>query len=367
MTLTACKTGKKAFRQGDYEEAVYSAINRLRSAPNNKKALQTLKEAYPIMLDYYQDQIEQAKLSSDPLRWERVLDLYGELNQVYDEVQRSPAAKRALPQVRNFSSEYEEARRRAAEARYALGEQELAKGHREAAKAAYRHFERCLQLQPGFRDAEEKMFEAQDLATVIVQIEPIPVHSRVLELSNEFFENQIIEWVRSYTWSPFVRFYSAKDTDAHLREPDHIIKMKFDDFVVGQAYVKEREVQRVNDSVEVEVKVGKDSTRTDYITAKATVHQFTKEITSTGLLDVQIIDARNGAVISQRKFPGTFIWVDRWGFFNGDERALTEEDKQFIRKKRESPNPPPQDLFIEFTRPIFNQVTDFITDFYRDV
>lgn len=366
LALGACKSGKKAYQQGDYETAVYNAVNRLRKSPNNKKAQETLRKAYPTMLNYYQDQIRIAKRSADPLRWELVMDYYNDLNQVYDEIQRAPAAWRILNGIQNFTPEYEENKQKAAEARYALGMEELDKGYREAAKIAYQHFDRCLQLRPGFRDAEERLFQAQDMATVFVQIEPIPIHSQSLKLSNEFFENQMTEFIQTQTWSPFVQFYSAKETNARNREPDHILKMIFDDFVVGQSFVKEREVERSKDSVVVgTVKVSNDSTANAYGTVEATVHQFTKEISSSGLLDVKILDARSNAVISQRKFPGTFVWYDYWGYFNGDERALEEEDEKFVKNRRESPNPPPQQLFVEFTRPIFRQTTDFVTEFYE--
>ncbi|MEL6652971.1 MAG: hypothetical protein AAFQ87_19385, partial [Bacteroidota bacterium] len=109
-----------------------------------------------------------------------------------------------------------------------------------------------------------------------------------------------------------------------------------------------------------------DSTVNAYGTVKAEVHHFQKQITSTGLLDMKIIDIRTGRVVSQRKFPGTFVWYDYWGFFNGDERALEKADDRFLRKNREIPAPPPQDLFIEFTRPIFSQVTDYVSNFYRN-
>ncbi|MDX2285372.1 MAG: hypothetical protein NW241_14500 [Bacteroidia bacterium] len=367
--LSACKATKKAYEQGDYESAVFNSIERLRRSPDSKKASQTLEAAYPALLEYYQERINTAKLGSDPLRWETVAEYYETLNRVYNEIQRAPAARRLLPNARNFTSEFNDATLKSAEARYALGMQRLElgrQGDRESAKMAYEHFQRALAFRPGFRDAESKMFEAQDWATLHIQIEPIPMHSRSLQLTNEFFENQIIEYIRSQQFSPFVRFYSAKEAGQLRREPDQIIRMMFDDFVVGQAYVKETVINRQRDSVIVGKATVGDSTVNVYGTVKAEVHRFQKEISSSGLLDYRIIDGRTGSLISNRKFPGTFVYYDRWGFFNGDERALDEDDKRFISKRREAPNPLPQDLFIEFTKPIFSQVTTFTGEFYRN-
>lgn len=365
LILASCSSGKKAYQKGDYEKSVNNAVNRLRKAPSNKKAIQTLKLAYPSLLGYYQDQVAQFKNSSDPFKWEQVMGRYGALNQIYDEVQRSPAAKQALPDVQNFSNDYELALRKAVEARYQIGSTLLDTEGREEAKQAYTHFKWVDDRKPGFKDARTLMFEAQDLATVWVRIEPIPMQSRTFKLTTEFFQNNIAEFVANRTGSPFVAFMLPGQNNARSRNPDHILRMAFDDFVVGQAYVKETVRERVRDSVITgTVEVG-DSTINAYGTVKAEVHCFQKEIASSGLLDLQILDARSKAVISQKKFPGTFVYYDKWGFYNGDKRALFEEDKEFMQRRKPLADPLPQDLFVEFTRPIYDQVTGYITEYYK--
>lgn len=367
VTMTACKATKRAYEQGDYERAVVNSVDRLRSSPDNRKARETLSLAYPALLDYYQQKIIQAKQSPNPLRWEQILGYYASLNRAHDEIMRSPAARRVIPSPQYFASEYQQARRNAAEAHYLLGEEQLSwaeEGDREAGKEAYDHFQRADELLPNYRDARAQAEYARSLATLMVAIEPIPIHAQALQISNEFFQNQIIEFASSANLGEFVYFYPASRREA--RQPDHIVRMSFDDFVVGQALIRETVRERSRDSVVLdEVQVGPDSVRNVYGTVKAEVHRFEKKITSTGILDMRIIDARTGRVVSQRKFPGTHNWVAHWGFFNGDQRALTEEDEEWVRSRREAPTPPPQQLFIEFTRPIYGQVTGFLRDFYR--
>ncbi len=372
LSLGACKSTKRAYERGDYETAVINSIDRLRRAPENKKARHTLKLAYPTMVTYFQEQIAIAKQSGNPFRWEEVMLHYEVLNRAYDEIRKAPAAMAVIPAPQSFIGDYEIARSKAADARYAMGTQRLSfaqDGNREAAKEAYEHFTRTIQLRPGYKDAEDLSFEALELATVYVQIEPIPMHSRALEISNEFFESQLVEEFARGQISPFIRFVFPTEGRGRYanRRPDQIIRMSFDDFVVGQAYVREKVLQRRRDSVVVgTVALKNDSTGYVYGTVQAEMHQFSKIISSSGTLDVRIIDARSGAVLSQRKFPGTFEWVDYWGYFNGDKRALQEEDQAFLAKKRESPSPPPQQLFIEFTKPIYGQTTNFVREFYRN-
>ena len=89
-----------------------------------------------------------------------------------------------------------------------------------------------------------------------------------------------------------------------------------------------------------------------------------KTLTSSGLLDFQIIDANSGATIQQRKLPGTFVWSDEWASYNGQEEALSDEQLR-LTKRRESFPPSPQDLFVQFTQPIYDQVIRSINQYYK--
>ena len=374
LFVAACSTGKKALQRGDYLKSVEQAVNRLQSNPTNRKARETLRQAYPQLTRYYEGQIAQAKRSHDPLRWEQVSLYYSFLDEAYEMIQRSPAALALIPNANNYQADLNAAKIKAAEARYALGMQALDRGRageRAQAKQAYEHFNVALEYQNNFRDSDQLMQEARDLATVYVLVEPIPMHSRSLNLTSEFFQNQIVEYVRNTTFSPFVHFYGVGELGATGQEPDQVVRMVFDDFVVGQSSIRERVFKREADSVVVgSVTVtenGKEIEKDVYGTVSAEVHVFEKTLTSQGLLDVQILDPVRRSVISQRKFPGTFEWADSWGYFNGDERALTSADKTAVRTRREIMPPAPQQLFIEFTKPIYNQVTTFLRNYYNQM
>ncbi len=101
-----------------------------------------------------------------------------------------------------------------------------------------------------------------------------------------------------------------------------------------------------------------------YGTVKATFHQYSKSTISKGVVSFKIIDAKTGALLSVQKMPGEFVWVSEWATFNGDERALSP-DQLRISKQKEMAAPPAQDLFIEFTKPIYQQITSKIQDFYK--
>jgi len=97
--LFSCTTGKKAFERGDYYSATLQAVNRLRGNPNSSKALQAVKESYPMSLTYFQGKIDYALNANSPFKYSEVVDYYEKMNRLSDEVSRCPAALNIFPKV----------------------------------------------------------------------------------------------------------------------------------------------------------------------------------------------------------------------------------------------------------------------------
>ena len=440
LLLTSCTSGKKAMQQGDYDEALYKAVNRLRSNVNHKKSAQTLSETYPLAQKWHLGKINDLERSYEPFKWEAVAREYAVLINLYNEISSCPGCLKVIPAPTNYSFDYERTKIKAASDRYEAGLIALErgkKGDREAAKNAFYNFAEADKWIKGYKETGEKMKEAELYSTIRVVVEPIPMHSRTLKLSNEFFDNKINEFLLQAPVNRFVKFYTAREANRlGITKPDQIIQLSFDDFVVGQTYMHEKETALIKDSIvlatyEVEVpqttgsagtgngnsgggsaenkitichtapgssrsqtisvsesalkahldhgdKTGSCETGTStpspgtkkevrkvYGQARANMHIFTKTIESKGLLDLRILDGYTKRVITQEKLPGVFVWQSQWGYFNGDERALDRQQKQVIRNK-EVPPPAPQDLFIQFTQPIYQQLTAKIKDFYRN-
>ncbi len=367
LTLLACSSGKQALQKGNYEASVLKAVNRLRSSPNNNKARETLRQAYSLAVKFHQDRNATLRTSSEPFRYEAILQSYNTLNMLYNEIQRCPACLQVVPQAKSFLTEADDARYLAAEDRYQAGVKAFQRDNsRLSAREAYQHFKICTELAGDYKDVRPKMNEAFHYATLKVVLEQIPVHSRTLGLSNEYFQNKINEFVSSIRMNEFVRFYTPQEArSAKLEKPDHVIRLQFDDFVVGQMYLKESTQKVSRDSVivgQVEVEGVKKNV---YSTVTAEYTTFRKTVNSQGLMDLQIYDPVANRVINQQKMPGEFLWVTEWATFKGDERALTKAQLDRCKLK-EVPPPPPQDLFIEFCKPIYSQVTGHLERYYRN-
>ncbi|AHM61242.1 hypothetical protein D770_14940 [Flammeovirgaceae bacterium 311] len=360
-----CSSGKKAWEQGNYYEASMQAINRLKQKPDHKKASQTLRQAYPMALEALEADIIHLKTLNTANRWGNIVSRYEQLNALYDAIRYTPGALQVVPVPKPYHAKLQEAREQAAAESYTLGQRELSRGSREAARQAYEHFRSALHYVPGYRDSEKKLQEAHYLATLKVLVEQIPVPGRY-SLDVAFFNDQIESYLHNAQQQHgFIRFYSLEEANAEkLSQPDHYVRIQFEDFVIGETHIKELKEQLKRDSVRIgEVKVKPDSLVPVYGTVEAKLTTFRKEVISRGRVSMYIVDARTNAVLQHRQFPGEFVWFSEWGFFNGDERALEPRHKKIVQL-REVPPPPPQDMFAGFAAPIFSQLTDACRGFY---
>ena len=147
--------------------------------------------------------------------------------------------------------------------------------------------------------------------------------------------------------------------------PDQVVDLSFDDYYIGQTYVKEVRESLVRDSVKVgEVTDSLGTKYSVYGEVKADLQRFEKTIESGGLLNIAIVEPSSRSVLFQQKIPSTSVWENDWATYQGDKRALTKEELALTQEKELLP-PPPQDLFYSFTRPLFDQTANLLRRRYR--
>ncbi|MFT5749303.1 MAG: hypothetical protein ACI93S_000558 [Ancylomarina sp.] len=364
---TACSSGEKALQQGDYYTAVLKSVDRLRSNPDKSKAQKTLLESYPLAVKWSKKEIVSLFNSSDPMKNTKSIGQYQILNRMYDEINRCPAALRLLSNVQSFRIEEDQAKQLAAPECYQAGMRSLAEKTRSAAKRAYSQFAKANQFVPNFKDVVAKMQEAEYMATLKVIIEHIPVASVKYSYSAEFFQDQVTQFITNNINRKFVRFYTPKQAEMEkLDYPDQVIAMRFEDFIIGETHDTDIERNVISaDSVEVgSTKLKNGETIKVFNKVKAKLHIHKREVISKGILSLKIEEFDNKRIINNKQLGGKYIWFSEWGHFNGDERALTDEELEICGSEPILP-PAKQDLFVEFTKPIYKQLTNELRRFYN--
>jgi hypothetical protein len=360
-----CSSGKQAWERGNYYGATMQAIDRLKKNPDHKKSSEVLRRAYPMTVEKLESDIVHLHTLQGPNRWKGIVDRYEQLNALYNAIRHTPGALAIIPNPPHYFAQLRDARDGAAAESYAQGQLELSKGNREAARLAYDHFRLALHYVPNYRDSERKMGEAHYMATLKVLVDQIPVPGRYAFDAN-YFQDQVEAFLN--TTRPqheFVRFYSQAEAQAEqLEQPDHYVRIQFDEFIIGETHTSELREQLKRDSVQIgTVKIKGDSVVPVFGSVEAKFTRFRKEIVSRGRVSLYIVDARTNAVLQHRQFPGEFVWFTEWGYFNGDERALEPKHKRIV-EQRDVPPPPPQVMFQGFAAPIFNQLTTATRQFY---
>jgi hypothetical protein len=364
--LAACSSGKKAYERGNYYESVMKSIQRLRQNPDHDKSLETLKNAYSLAVDFFVNQAENEIASNSTYKWRNAIQAYTSINSMYEALKQCPGCLKAVRNPKEYYAQIGPLKEKAAEESYNAGVAALMAGTREEAKRAYFLFADAQNYVPGYRDVLEYMDKAKFEATVKVVVEQIPVPARY-NLSGGFFQDKVEEFLHgNYSDQEFVRFFTPEEAQStNLPYADHIMRIQFDDFSVGNIRMTEREETLTRDSVRIgETKID-DKTIPVFGTVKAKLTTYRKEVLSTGLLSMVIVDAKTNGILTHRKFNGEYGWISSWARFNGDERALTDKQLELC-KLRETQPPVPQDLFLEFTRPIYNQLVSSIRGFYQN-
>jgi hypothetical protein len=365
LVMAACSSGKKAFERGDYYDAVTKSINRLRQKPDHSKSIETLKSAYPLAVEYFETQANNEIASNSEYKWKNAIQAYTSINNMYEQIRTCPGCLKVIRTPKNYYAEIGPLKEKAAEESYSAGINALMKGTRNDAKKAYFNFVDVQAFSPGYKDVVEYLDKSKWEATLKVILEQIPVPARY-NLSGGFFQNKVEEFVHTkYPEQGFIKFYTPLEAkNVNLAQPDQILRIQFDDFSVGNTNLKEKEEKVSKDSVKVgEAKVeGKTVPVYNTVTAKLTTYR--KEVISSGLLSMIVVDAKTSGILTHKKFDGQYSWVNTWARFNGDDRALTEQQLTLCKQKEIQP-PGAQDLFLEFTKPIYSQLTSGLQGFYQ--
>lgn len=390
LILNSCSTGKKSLQRGDYYDAIMKAASRLSSDPDNRNATQVVRDGYPMAVAFYQEEIDQVLTSNDPFRWKRTLEIMQTVNRMSDEIRRIPAARKLVPSPKNYTSEMADVQNRAAQEFYDAGIDALSRKTREAAKQAYFHFLNADGLVRGFKDTKQKMLESKNLATLKVVVEQIPVNGK-FEYSAQFFYDNVFQMLnQQFQEKDFVHFFSPEEADrVRLKYPDMVLQMGFYDFFIDRPQHHEEEkvlTKQVEETyqakarrdttilvpgpngqknlVMVNVKRGELITLTRTVTKKGKIKILTDQVASGGLLELKAVEFQSQKILFTDKIPGQYTWKNQYGIFVGDNEVLDNDLTAILNNKMVMP-PASQDMFVLFTKPIFNQLTGKLTNYFK--
>lgn len=361
-----CSSNIRNLQRGDYYNATMGAIKTLRSNPKSKKSIEVLQQAYPLAKENSMRKIQNALDVDVAGKYSIIADEYLVLNAIADAIYTCPKAMELFPHPEQYSKELREILPLAFEESYKQGERLLQLNTLRDAREAYYQFLKAEHYMPDYKDVKEKIQVALYAATLKVVVQK-PITPERYQLSADFFYDNLMEQMSKITANQFVRFYTYGEAkEEGLEKPDQYLVLSFEDFTVGNLRETTNNSEVSRDSVLVGTTTVNGEKQNVYGTVKAKLTVHTREVISEGILSAKIINAYNNKVEESRNFPGRFVWVNEWASYKGDERALTNKQLKMTETKPIMP-PPEQDLFIEFTRPIFDQAVGFVRNYYSSI
>lgn len=365
LIFSACSTSQQAFKKGNYYDATLKAVKQLRNKPDAKKASEVIQKSYPMALEYHRQKINELTVSSQPDKYMKIVETYTLLNTLADEITRCPAALDLVKPVVYFHSQLQKAEELAVQEQFNRARQLLETGYYGDARLAVERLEWVRQKQPSFRNIEATLIQARDLATLKTVVEMLPPRNVNSNINTRVFYMRTLDFLDKRIGNQFTRFYQPDQAEKISLKPHEILTVQFAEFQIGALVEREKESKYESDSVVVGTFTDSDGVSHNVLgIVKATAHLYEREVVARALLEVKIIDFQTDAVLATQKFPGEFFWKNEWANFNGDERALPDQVLQLTKKKQQMP-PSPQDLFLLLSDPMFQDMSNFLRNYYK--
>lgn len=332
-TLYSCKTAKKMYAKGQYEQAVSLAAKELAKKPNDVALQDIILNAYQYAIEDHETRINAQLLSQSDLRYEKIYSEYQSLQRLYNAIKKYPNAYQLVnpTDYTSFITTYKD---QAGNAREQRGDALMNQQTKTGYKNAYYEFQKALSLKPNDIVIKQKMDEAYANAVTHVVIRPVVRYGfQYSSFSYDYqaFDYDLLRYVQQNNRGQFLAFHNDADPYAVA---DNTVDLRFSDINIGR-YRDQRSTRDVSKQIVAkEIVHKKDSVTYEYITVRAKVTTTTRTLQADGLLQASIMDQNNRRIWSNT-FTGDYRWMTTITTYTGDERALSDNDKKLINQRPE--------------------------------
>jgi tetratricopeptide (TPR) repeat protein len=334
----SCKTAKKMYEKGNYDEAVELAAKKLQKSPNDAATLDILRNSYRFAVEDHETRIQNNSNSNNDLRWEWNYAEYLDLQRLHDAIRRVPSVYDKVHPT-DYSSNVATYQEEAGNARFDRGLALMENNTKSSYKQAYSEFQRALELKPGNLSARQKMDEAYANAVTNVVVMPMEQSGFQYSSYNQGFvniDNNVLHYLTSNNNNAFVRYYTPAQARSMNLRTDQIVEMHFNNVDIDR-YRDQRDTREISKQVVVkEIVIKADSVVKEYATVKAKITTTRRTLQSNGLLQVTVRDFDKRWLWSDT-YRGDYNWTAEFSSYTGDVRALSDEDKKLCDSREQFP------------------------------
>jgi hypothetical protein len=363
LFLYSCKSASKRYESGDYRGAIDRSLKKLQKDPYDYESQDVLKKAYAFAVGQHEDQIRVLSGSSADNRFEQIFYQYNSLQTLYREIRQVPSAAKAVNPT-DYSNYIETYKGKAADFFVEKGVALMKDSTRQSAREAYNQFRLAQNYRPESLDIKRKAEEAYEAAVVNVLLVPTNTYTgNVTSYEIRNFQNKVINQLVNYSGNNFVRYFTEADLKSKKAKPVETVEMQLSLLDIGRA-LDETSIREVSKEVVTKEIVHKpDSVTKQYSTVKAKIVSTKRTVLSLGEV---ILTARDGLgkTVWTENVKGEHRWETELATFNGDERALSDSDKNLVNKKEES-KPAESTVVNEVLRQLGNNLASRLHNHYN--
>ncbi len=350
LILAACggkKNMEAAVNSGNYDQAITTALNKLRTNKNKKR-----KADYVLMLqDAYHKATERDLNDIDHLKKDQNPELYREIYERYVDLDsRQEAVKPLLPltvegrqiafNFNDYSSNLVQARENVSDFYYEKGIDLLESEDKRDIRTAYDVLNYIESINPNYEKTRELMKEAHERGTAYVSV---TIQNRTHQVIPQRLEDDLLNF-DTYGLNQFWTVYHAQPN--RKISYDFAMELQLKQINVSPERIKEREFVREKEIVdgweyELDAKgnVVKDSLGNDIkidkiVNVKARYNEFTQIKSTQVIADVVYIDIKTKQLLDTFTIDSEFVFQNLFARMRGDKRALESEDLKILNNRR---------------------------------
>ncbi|MEP6750530.1 MAG: hypothetical protein ABJB86_22525 [Bacteroidota bacterium] len=358
--FAACKSTTKLFEEGQYDKALYSALDDLRKKPDNAAAANILPQAYNEAVTKYQNSIAAASTGTqNGQKLDIIYRDYIALQKMYVAIASTPAAFSHVS-ARNYASDVSAAAENAAAYRYDRGMEFMQHSDRISAQKAYENFKVVSAYVPGYKDAEEQKAAAYNMAVTNIIVDKFDQRFNNYTVDGNYFQNDIVYNLNNIGGSHYYKFYNTSEPRAREVRADQFMDINVYDISFGQMAVNR---DKYTVSKDITEKDEKDATKTKTTTVSATVNITRRIIDSRASMDYRITDAASRRMVGNDRISAQYTWEKLTGNYTGDDRALSDKDWAIIKGAFNN-QPSYNELYRELTNQLMNQFNNRMRSIY---
>lgn len=366
VLVLSCKSASKLYEKGRYDEAVEMAAKKLQKDPHDRKLQDLVLNSYKFAVEDHEANIRNHASSTNDLKWEWTYNEYASLQRLYESIRRSPDVYN-LVKPTDYSSHLVTYREKSGEARFERGLALMADNDKRSYRQAYREFQVAQNYLPGDIIVRQKVEEAYNAAVVNVILLPVEERGsyQYSSYTNRYrgFDNNILRYLQQHNGNEFVRYFSPLEARNRNIRPDQLIDVRFSSINVGRS-TDENDSRMVSKEVVVKETVYRpDSIVREYAKVYARITTTKRTIRSEGMIQVVVRDQDNRHMWTDN-YTGQHFWSSEFANYTGDNRALSESDKQLVNRTRENP-PREEDIIRCIMDEIQSKLECGIKDYYN--